>query len=138
MRPNNKPYDSASAAKAGFTLIEILLVVVIIGVLAGIAGPLLTNKTQKAQISAAKAEIESIGTALRLYELDNGTFPSSLSALVDQPGGAPNWDGPYVEKEGGGLPKDPWGQSYTYSYSGGKTYTLSSQGPPGGEPISND
>jgi general secretion pathway protein G len=101
-------------ASEGFTLIEILLVVVIIGILAAVAVPKLTGRKNQADRAAAQASIESISTALKLYELDNGDFPGTLQGLVANPG-AKNWRGPYLEK---GVPKDPWGNDYIYQKPG--------------------
>ncbi|MCS6772408.1 MAG: type II secretion system major pseudopilin GspG [Kiritimatiellae bacterium] len=123
---------SRSASRAGFTLIEVLLVVVIIGILVGVAVPRLGGRVRQSQISAARAGIENISTALRLYELDMGTFPNSLQALIQNPGGAGGqWRGPYLEK---GMPKDPWGNDYVYVYPGNNnpgSFDLKSLGPDG-------
>lgn len=107
----------AKRSKRGFSLIEILLVVVIIGTLAAMAVPRLVGRSEKAKVTAAQADIGvNIATALKLYELDNGTFPSTeqgLKALVKKPSSDPepkNWNGPYLEK----LPVDPWGKAYQY------------------------
>lgn len=106
------------AGKKGFTLIEIMLVVIIIGTLVAMVMPRLTGRGEQARIAAAKADIQSnIATALKLYELDNGTFPSSdegLNALLAKPGSAPNWNGPYLERK----PLDPWGREYKYKCPG--------------------
>lgn len=112
--------------QAGFTLIEVLLVVVIIGILVGVAIPRLGGRVRQAEISRAQADIQSIGLALRMYELDNGEYPSSLDALVSNPG-ARNWNGPYLES---GLPIDPWGNAYLYARTD-NSYSLRSLGPDG-------
>lgn len=121
-------------AQKGFTLIEILLVVAIIGTLAAMILPRMTGRSEKAKIAVAKVDIDSnIASALKLYELDNGTFPTtdqSLDALLKKPSTSPipeNWNGPYLEKE----PVDPWGRRYQYQFPGahGKSYDLFSYGP---------
>lgn len=125
--------SSSNARKKGFTLIEVLLVVVIIGILVGIAIPRLGGRVRQAQIAAAEADVNNIGMALRLYEVDNGTYPPSLQSLITKPGNAPNWRGPYLEK---GLPKDPWGNDYVYQFPGTRnphSYDLKSYGPDGVE-----
>lgn len=114
---------------SGFTLIEVLLVVVIIGILVGVAIPRLGGRVRQAEISRAKADIQSIGLALRMYELDNGEYPASLSALTSDPGGLRNWNGPYLDS---GVPTDPWGREYTYSRTD-SGYRLKSTGPDGVE-----
>jgi general secretion pathway protein G len=103
--------------RGGFTLVEILLVVVIIGALALMVVPRLTGRSEKAKITVAKSDIFSLlPTALKLYELDNGNFPTteqSLDALMRKPTTSPipeDWNGPYVEK----APVDPWGNPYVY------------------------
>jgi general secretion pathway protein G len=106
-----------------------MLVVVIIGILAGVAAVKFGGQVGKGQNSAAKASISALSMALGLYEIDNGTYPSSLQGLIDQPGNAPNWDGPYLETPE--LPKDPWGNDFRYAYPssrGPKFYDLKSMG----------
>ncbi len=123
----------AETRSSGFTLIEILLVVVIIGILVGVALPRLGGRKRQAEISAARADLANIGTALNLYELDNGSYPGSLQALITNPGGAQNWNGPYLQK---GMPKDPWGHDYVYTFPGSHNphgYDLKSLGPDGVE-----
>lgn len=102
----------------GFTLIELLLVVMIIGALVAMVMPRLTGRSEQARVAAAKADIQAnIATALKLYELDNGSFPSTeegLAALLSSSSSAVNWNGPYLEKR----PIDPWKREYQYKSPG--------------------
>jgi len=102
----------------GFTLIELMLVVIIIGALVAMVMPRLTGRGEQARVAAAKADIQAnIATALKLYELDNGEFPSStegLTGLLVKSASANNWRGPYLEKS----PIDPWGREYKYKSPG--------------------
>ncbi|MBN2119663.1 MAG: type II secretion system major pseudopilin GspG [Candidatus Omnitrophica bacterium] len=104
--------------RKGFTLIEIMLVVIIIGALVAMVFPRLTGRGEQAKVSAAMADINvNIATALKLYELDNGAFPTteeSLSALLIKSASAINWNGPYLERK----PRDPWGREYKYKSPG--------------------
>ncbi|HNR94219.1 MAG TPA: type II secretion system major pseudopilin GspG [Kiritimatiellia bacterium] len=122
MKKRKADYSST----AGFTLIEILLVVVIIGILAAVAVPRFAGRTGQAKEGAAKASIKAIGVALDLYEMDHGSYPASLNALVENSGSS-EWRGPYLKD---GLPKDPWGNDFIYS-SQGASYDLKSGGEPG-------
>ncbi|MFH0838759.1 MAG: type II secretion system major pseudopilin GspG [Candidatus Omnitrophota bacterium] len=103
---------------AGFTLIELMLVVIIIGALIAMVMPRFTGRGEQARIATARADIQAnIATALKLYELDNGAFPATeegLSALLNKSASASNWNGPYVEKK----PIDPWGREYQYKCPG--------------------
>ena len=131
MTNEQKRKTAERAARAGFTLIEILLVVAIIGILAALAAPKLTGKAKAAKITAAKVDIGTIGTALDLFELDMGKFPSSLQGLITNPGGSDAWNGPYLKK---GMPKDPWKNDYIYHFPGSHDangYDLKSLGPDG-------
>ncbi|MCM8791986.1 MAG: type II secretion system major pseudopilin GspG [Candidatus Omnitrophica bacterium] len=121
--------------KKGFTLIEIMLVVIIIGALVAMVMPRLTGRAEQARVAAARADIQAnIATALKLYELDNGRFPTTeegLNALLNRPPTASNWQGPYLEKK----PLDPWGRQYQYRSPGQhrSDYDLYSLGPDGTE-----
>lgn len=117
----------------GFTLIEIMLVVVIIGALAAMVVPRLSGRSEQAKKAIAKADITTnLATALKLYELDNGNFPTTsqgLDALIHKPSSPPapqNWNGPYIEK----AALDPWGLEYVYESPGRKRadYDLYSKG----------
>ncbi|MCM8796058.1 MAG: type II secretion system major pseudopilin GspG [Candidatus Omnitrophica bacterium] len=124
----------------GFTLIELMLVVIIIGALVAMVMPRLTGRGEQARISAAKADLQAnIATALKLYELDNGNFPSTeegLNALLNKPASAANWNGPYLEKK----PIDPWGREYKYKSPGEHRpdYDLYSLGKDGQEGTADD
>jgi general secretion pathway protein G len=124
---------------SGFTLIEILLVVVIIGILAGLVVPNLVGRGEEARIKAAEADIYGgLSAALDLYELDTGSYPEKLEDLVVEPGSSKNWRGPYIKK---GLPQDPWGNRYLYKKPGqnnSSSYDLSSAGPDGQENTADD
>lgn len=123
----------------GFTLVEIMLVVIIIGVLAAMVVPRFAGRTQQAKIARAKADIASIGVALDLYELDLGKYPGSSEEFknlvsTSAPAGVDEetkkrWNGPYLKK---GLPIDPWGREYLYEpKDSGRDYALKSLGPDG-------
>ena len=124
----------------GFTLIEILVVVVILGILAALVVPKIMERPGEARQIRAKQDIQAIITALNMYRLDNFTYPSTeqgLDALVAKPSGAPdapNWrKGGYLEK----APKDPWGKPYLYLRPGSHgdidVFTYGADGKPGGE-----
>ena len=99
------------AKRSGFTLIEVILVVVIIGILAGIAIPRIAGKADKAKISQGKANITALETALADYNMENSEYPSSLDGLMDTSKG-----GPFLQKKK--IPKDPWGNDFVYSAPG--------------------
>ena len=127
----SKPQD------AGFTLLELLVVLGIIALLATIAGPQVLRYLGKARTETAKAQISAISTALELYALDNSTFPPAqvgLSALVQPPPGLAQWKGPYLRNPEGLI--DPWGRPYQYRYPGKngqpEVFTLGRDNAPGG------
>ena len=124
----------------GFTLIEIMVVVVILGILAALIVPKIISRPDEARISAARQDVATLAQALKLYKLDNLAYPTTdqgLQALVNKPAAAPipmNWKtGGYLER----LPKDPWGHDYRYLNPGlhGEIdiYSLGADGEPGGE-----
>jgi len=110
--------------RGGFTLVEVLLVVAILGVLAAVIVPNLAGKQEKAMKKAARASIAGLSSAIDLYEVDTGRYPPSLNSLI-QNDGAPNWSGPYIK---GGLPLDPWGTQFAYTQADGG-YKVISAGP---------
>lgn len=135
---------TAPLGQRGFTLIEIMVVVIIIGILAAIVAPNVIGRVDDAQITKAKAEIANIENAMKFYRLDNFAYPSSeqgLEALVTKPAdpNVKNWkSGGYLER----VPSDPWGNPYLYLNPGNQgeidIYTLGRDGRPGGEGIDAD
>ncbi len=127
----------------GFTLIELMVVLVIIGVLAALIVPNVLNRADDARVSAARTDVNNLMQALRLYRLDNLRYPSTeqgLQALVQRPmqePAAPNWR-PYLDK----LPRDPWGQPYVYMNPGTRAevdvLSYGADGKPGGEGYNAD
>jgi len=121
----------------GFTLLELLVVMVIIGLLAGYVGPKYFSQIGKSEVKAARAQIDSLGKAVDQFRLDTGHFPTAeegLTALVTRPPNETKWDGPYLTK---GVPLDPWGNAYIYKIPGTHgDYDLISygkDGQPGGD-----
>jgi general secretion pathway protein G len=104
----------------GFTLLELLVVVVIIGLLAGFVAPRYFGQVGKSELAVAKAQIDALEKALDQYRLDTGRYPPTelgLTALVDKPAAEPKWAGPYLRKA---VPLDPWGKPYLYKAPGEK------------------
>jgi general secretion pathway protein G len=114
-RTGRKAGATLRRGEAGFTLVEILVVITIIGLIMAIVGPRVLNYLGESKIKAAKIQIESFESALDLYYLDLGRYPTSsdgLVALVQRPGNVLEWNGPYLK--GGVVPNDPWGHPYVY------------------------
>jgi general secretion pathway protein G len=126
----------------GFTLIEIMLVVIIIGVLVAMVAPRLAGRSQEAKEAAARADINShLSAALDMFEMHTGRYPTSqegLAALRTAPPGASEWKGPYLKRA---VPVDPWGKAYIYRSPGQQNrddYDLFSAGPDGAEGTADD
>lgn len=120
-------------SEQGFTLVEMLLVLVILATLAAIVVPRLAGRSQQAMITAAETQIANFASVLDQFEVDNGFYPQSsdgLYALVEAPSNAGNWRGPYLNE----IPLDPWGGEYRYEYPGRHntaSYDIQSAGPDG-------
>jgi general secretion pathway protein G len=121
---------------AGFTLLELLVVVVIIGLLAGFVAPRYFGQVGKSEVNVAKAQLDALEKALDQYRLDIGHYPSTelgLNALITRPANEPKWNGPYLRK---GVPLDPWGRPYLYRIPGEKgefdLVSYGKDGQPGG------
>ncbi len=129
-------------ANAGFTLVEIMVVVIVLGLLAGLVGPRIIGRVSEAKGTTARTQIEMMSTALDSYRLDNGRYPTTqqgLRALRVEPAEEPlpvNWRGPYLRRE---VPLDPWGRPYEYRSPGEANpqsfdlFTLGLDGTPGGD-----
>jgi general secretion pathway protein G len=117
-------------AQDGFTLIEILVVITIIALIMSLVGPRVLNFLSESKVKAARIQIESLASALDLYFLDTGQYPSSsqgLNALMQRPGSVSGWTGPYLK--GNTVPEDPWGRSYIYRSPGQRAaYEITSYG----------
>jgi general secretion pathway protein G len=125
--------EQQDGGEAGFTLLEILVVIAIIGLLIGLVAPAVLRQFAGAKLSIAHQSIARLGSVLDLYKLDTGDYPTTeqgLQALVTDPGGVSGWNGPYVQS--GRLPLDPWNHPFIYrdpSNHAGTPYDLCSAGP---------
>ena len=125
-----------AARTPGFTLLELLVVVVIIGLLAGFVAPRYFGQVGRSEVNVAKAQLDALEKALDQYRLDTGRYPSAelgLKALVERPPSEPKWNGPYLRKA---IPLDPWGKPYLYRIPGEKgefdLLSFGKDGQPGG------
>lgn len=120
--------------EAGFTLLELLVVLVIIGLISGLVGPQVMSLLGKAKSDVAKVQMDNIAGSLNLFNLDIGRYPTNnegLSALIKKPSNMPQWSGPYLTNDV--IPNDPWNRPYMYTQPGtnGKPYQLKSLGADG-------
>ena len=130
------PGKTRTARSAGFTLLELLVVMVIIGLLAGYVAPRYFSHIGKAEVKVARAQLDAIEKALDQYRLDTGHYPTQeqgLVAVIKKPANEPRWEGPYLKKE---LPMDPWGRPFVYKIPGERgdfdLVSLGKDGVPGG------
>lgn len=130
-------------ANRGFSIIELLVVLVILGLLGGIVGPKVLNKLGKARSDTAFLQVEDFAAALDVYMLEVGKYPTSeqgLEALISAPADVANWNGPYLRKST--VPKDPWGNDYHYKSPGDNgdfdLYSYGADNAPGGEKDNRD
>jgi general secretion pathway protein G len=129
----SRPTRSARKGERGFTLVEILVVITIIGLIMALVGPQVLRYLTESKVKAARIQIESFNSALDLLFLDIGRYPTTsenLAALVQRPGNLASWNGPYLK--GGTVPADPWGTAYVYRAPGQRSaYEIVSYGSDG-------
>jgi general secretion pathway protein G len=133
---------NGARASAGFTLMELLVVLAILGLLMSLVGPQVLNQLGGAKTKTAAIQIKDLEQALEMYKLDVGRFPSTdegLQSLVSKPSNVKGWNGPYLKSD---VPADPWNREYHYKYPGAngqvEIYSLGQDGAPGGEGENSD
>ena len=115
----------AAKTSHGFTLIEILVVLTILGLMAALVVPNVISKLRSSKDKTARIQIAHLEEAVEMYYLDMGNYPPNLTALIQ--GGPPPWDGPYLKSRDKTIPKDPWGDEYAYQITdGGKSFSITS------------
>ncbi|HKJ18040.1 MAG TPA: type II secretion system major pseudopilin GspG [Xanthomonadales bacterium] len=126
-------------SEGGFTLVELLLVLVILALIGGLVLPGIIGKAEGAKVKAAASQVDRISMGVESYYLDTGSIPESLDQLVDEPGDADGWNGPYIKRS---LLNDPWGREYEYRFPGeyGEFDIVSygADGQPGGDDTNSD
>lgn len=132
-RNRNQRRISRSAAR-GFTLVELLLVLIILALIGGLVLPNIIGRAEGAKVKAASSQIDRLSMAVETYYMDTNAFPDTLDQLVDNNSGVSGWNGPYVKRS---ILKDPWNREYVYQYPGEKgqfdIMSLGADGQPGGE-----
>jgi general secretion pathway protein G len=134
---------AGKTGQMGFTLLELMVVLLILALLATIAAPRVTKYLRKAKTETARIQIDALGAAVDAFHVDTGRFPAAtegLNALIDPPEATPSWDGPYIKRRDSLV--DPWGEAYHYTYPGKHSefdlYTLGSDHREGGEGDARD
>jgi general secretion pathway protein G len=134
MKVNRMKIKKVKRTSRGFTLVELLLVLVILALIGGLVLPGIIGKAEGAKVKAAGSQINRLSMAVESFYLDTGTTPDNLSELVGESSDVDGWNGPYVKKS---SLKDPWGREYIYTYPGEHgdfdIYSLGADGQPGGE-----
>ncbi len=123
-------FPSRRLARTGFTLLELLVVILIIGLLTGIVAPRFMSQISRSEVTTARAQMDAFKKAIEAFRIDNGRYPTTaegLAALTTQPADAPRWHGPYLQDA---IPLDPWGSPYQYRSPGanGRDYEITSLG----------
>ena len=130
----NTPILRVRNTQRGFTLLEMLVVLTILALMAAIVAPRVLKSLGGARSDTAIAQISALSTGIDLYQLETGTLPPTLTALVEKPQGVARWNGPYLKKRN--IPKDPWGREFRYQAPGKNSeydlYSLGADGIPGG------